>query len=134
MADKTQLPEQRPDDGWTPRSSRGESETLVGEERQRDVGVRVETANDDEAALIDSITNDGLGAMIDALAEADLAADDCVGDPSPDRHGPVAAAPFPPKTPAAARPSQSGAEGVSVFAGCPEKTASGGAAGGADPP
>ncbi len=135
LAAAAHLIQQRSDEKWTPRSSRGES-GVMGAKVERDVDVRVETASSDEAALIDSITNDGLGlgAMIDALAEADLAADDCVGVPSPDRDGPVAAAPFPQKAPAAAPPSQSGAEGVSVCAGRRDKSASERAAGGVAPP
>ncbi len=93
-----------PDEKWTPRPrakacffkirpplrpGRGESD-LLGEAFQRNVGVRGDQPGTDEAALIDSIKDHGrgLGAVIDALAGDDLAADDFgANNPSPARHG-----------------------------------------------
>ena len=78
------------DDRWTPRSSRGESEIVLGGAARRNIGVRGDHPGADEALLIDSIDDDGhgLGAVIDALADDDLAADDFdARNPSPTRHG-----------------------------------------------
>ncbi|MEL7492195.1 MAG: hypothetical protein AAGJ73_15910, partial [Pseudomonadota bacterium] len=98
-ADETRSPEPRPDERWTPsiefnRPSRGESGVVNGEV-ERGNGVRIDMLDAGEAALIDSINDDGrgLGAVIDALAEDDLMADDFgASKQTPTRHGPAAKA------------------------------------------